>query len=319
MPTPTSRLLELLELLQSRPLTTGREIAERLGVDRRTVRRYVNALEDLGIPIEGQRGVGGGYRIRPGFRLPPLMLDEDEVLAVSLGLLAAGRFRLAGEEAAVERALDKVHRVLPDTIRRRIEALETTVAFAARPAGGAPIGSDMALLLADAIHRRRRLTMTYVSFAGERSERVLSPFGLVIHESRWYLVAHDHARDDLRTFRADRCSEIAIADGALHPPPDGFDAVEVVSRSLARVPRRWEVDVLLDLPLEIAAARLPPALAELAPADGGTRLRMRVDSLDWTAAVLAGLDCDFVVEQPVELVGAVRRVAERLRRLSAST
>ena len=114
----------------------------------------------------------------------------------------------------------------------------------------------------------------------------------MIHASRWYLVAYDHARAGLRTFRADRCSKIAIADGALKAPPDGFDAVEVVSRSFARVPRRWEVDVLLDLPLETAATRLPSTLAELVPAGARTRLRMRVDSLDWTAAVLAGLDCN---------------------------
>ena len=126
MPSPTARLLELLELLQNRPLTTGREICDRLGVNARTVRRYVAALEDLGIPIEGQRGVGGGYRIRPGFRLPPLMLDDDEAVAVSLGLLAARRFRFSDDDSASERALEKVHRVLPDTIRRRLEALETT-------------------------------------------------------------------------------------------------------------------------------------------------------------------------------------------------
>ena len=317
MPTPTSRLLALLELLQSRPSITGREIAVRLGVDARTVRRYMNALEDLGIPIEGQRGVGGGYRVRPGFRLPPLMLDDDEAVAVSLGLLTTSRLGLAAEDAAVGRALDKVHRVLPDTIRRRIEALETTVAFASPPPTGRPIRGDTALLLADAIHRRRRLRLAYVSFAGERSERLLSPYGLVIHGARWYVVAYDHGRADLRTFRADRCSEIVIANGAPQPPPDGLDAVDVVSRSFARVPRRWEALVLLDLPLEAAAARLPATLAELAPVDGGTRVRMRVDSLDWTAAVLAGLGCDFAVERPRELVEAVRRVADRLRRMSA--
>jgi len=316
MPTPTSRLLDVLELLQSRPLTTGRELADRLGVDPRTVRRYVNALEDLGIPVEGQRGVGGGYRVRPGFRLPPLMLDDDEAAAVSLGLVAASRLRLAGEDAAVGRALDKVHRVLPDALRRRIEALETTVAFASPPATGAPIRSETALLLADAIHRRRRLRLGYVSFAGERTARLLSPYALVIHGGRWYLVAHDHTRDELRTFRADRCSDIAIADGTLRAPPEGLDAVDVVSRSFAQIPRRWEVVVLLALPLEAAAARLPSALAELAPADGATRLRMRVDSLDWTAAVLAGLGCDFTVERPSELVDAVRRVADRLQRIS---
>src|SRR5918994_1801138 len=118
MASPTSRLLELLELLQAQPLTTGREIADRLGVDARTVRRYVGLLQRLGIPIEGQRGVGGGYRIRPGYRLPPLMLGDDEAVAVVLGLLAARG------SAAVDGALAKINRVLPSTLRRQVEALE---------------------------------------------------------------------------------------------------------------------------------------------------------------------------------------------------
>src|SRR5215218_1334145 len=127
MASPTSRLLELLALLQARPLTTGREIADRLGIDARTVRRYVGVLQELGIPIEGQRGVGGGYRVRPGYRLPPLMLSEDEAVVVVLGLVAARREGLDGERGSVDGVLAKVHRVLPDTLRRKAEALETTL------------------------------------------------------------------------------------------------------------------------------------------------------------------------------------------------
>jgi predicted DNA-binding transcriptional regulator YafY len=133
-----------------------------------------------------------------------------------------------------------------------------------------------------------------------------------VHRGRWYLVAHDHDRADLRTFRADRCDGIAVAEGRLQPPPEGFDGAAVVSRSFARIPRRWQVDVVLALPLEQAAVRVSPSLAELAPADSGTRVRMHVDSLDWTAALLAGLDCDFVVERPNELRDALERLAGRL-------
>src|SRR6185503_20893443 len=124
MQTPTGRLLELLELLQERPLTTGREIADQLAIDPRTVRRYIEALHELGIPVEGQRGVGGGYRVRPGFRLPPLMLSDDEAVAVVLGLIAARRQGLESGEGAAEGALAKIHRVLPDLLRRRVVALE---------------------------------------------------------------------------------------------------------------------------------------------------------------------------------------------------
>ena len=163
MLTPTARLLELLELLQAQPLITGREIADQLGVDRRTARRYVAALQDLGIPIEGQRGVGGGYRIRPGYRLPPLMLTDDEAVVVALGTLAAGRLGLAGSPESVDGALAKIHRVLPDGLRRRVEALEETLDFTASTRGSAPVGGDLVLLLADAIRRRRRLRMAYRS------------------------------------------------------------------------------------------------------------------------------------------------------------
>src|SRR6478735_6598307 len=146
MQTRTARLLELLELLQARPLTTGSEIAEHLEIDRRTVRRYIAALQDMDIPVEGQRGVGGGYRVRPGYRLPPLMLSDDEAVAIVLGLIAARRQGLDSGDGA----LTKIHRVLPDLLRRRVEALETTLGFTASPRAGAPVAGDTVLLLADA-------------------------------------------------------------------------------------------------------------------------------------------------------------------------
>jgi predicted DNA-binding transcriptional regulator YafY len=311
MASPTSRLLELLELLQARPLATGREIGDRLRVDLRTVRRYVALLQGLGIPIEGQRGVGGGYRIRPGYRLPPLMLGDDEAVAVVLGLLAARESGPGGASEAVDGALAKLNRVLPSTLRRQVEALAETLDFTAS-AGGRPADAALVLLLADATRRRRRLHTSYRSFSGEKSERELSPYGLVVHSGRWYLAAHDHTRDDLRTFRVDRMRHTAIAEGACVPPPQGFDAVAHVTRSLASVPWRWQVEVLLDLPVEQAVRRIPATLAELADDPGGTLVRMRVDSLDWMATVLAGLGCSFTIREPVELRANVRALAKRL-------
>jgi predicted DNA-binding transcriptional regulator YafY len=315
--TPTGRLLELLELLQRQTLTTGTEIAYRLDVDRRTVRRYIAALHELGIPIEGQRGVGGGYRIRPGFRLPPLMLDDDEAIVVALGVVAAGRLGLAGSTESVEGALAKIHRVLPDVLRRRVQALEATLDFTTSGPTGAPVTGQTVLLLAEAIRRRLRVRAGYTSFAGVVTRRQLSPHGLVVHSGRWYLAAYDHDRDDLRTFRVDRMRRPAVSKQAAVPPPDDFDAVAYVSRSLARTPWRYEVEVLLDLTLEQASRRLPATLAELAETDGQTLLRMRVGSLDWTARILAGLDCEFTVVQPEELRASVRNLAERLLSSSA--
>jgi predicted DNA-binding transcriptional regulator YafY len=311
MPSPTSRLLELLELLQAKPLVTGRELGDRLQVDRRTVRRDVATLQRLGIPVEGERGVGGGYRLRPGYRLPPLMLTEDEATAVVLGLTAARRLGL-GEAEGTDGALAKIHRVLPDALRRRVEALEATLAFTGHAITAEPPAGETVLLLAEAIRRGRRVRFGYRSFEGARTRRELSPYGLVVHAGRWYLAAHDHKRSALRTFRVDRIRGATIGGASAVPAPDGFDAVEHVSHSLAQGPWPWEVDVLLALPVEDARHRIPRTLAELSEEDGGTALRMRVSSLDWAASLLAGLGCPFSVRAPNELRASVAALSERL-------
>lgn len=309
---PTARLLELLELLQAQPLITGREISGRLDIDPRTVRRYVEALQQLGIPVEGQRGVGGGYRIRPGYRLPPLMLTDDEAVAIALGVQAAGRLGLSSSPEAVEGALVKIHRVLPDGLRRQVEALEATLDFTSATRKGAPVSGGTVLVIAEAIRRRLRLRVTYRAFSGDQTRREVSPHGLVVHAGRWYLAAHDHLRDDLRTFRVDRMQRLRMTSDPAVPPPDGFDAVAHVTTSLARVPWGWEVEVFLELPVDEAARRVPATLAELADEDGGTALRMRVGSLDWMATMLAGLGCGFSIRRPDELRTSVRTLGERL-------
>jgi predicted DNA-binding transcriptional regulator YafY len=241
------------------------------------------------------------------------MLTNDEAIICSLGLLVARRLGLDNENDAAQGARAKLHRVLPTTLRRQVEALETSLGFTVPPLAGVPPQSEAVLDLADAIRRRRRVRLAYRSHEGERSQRRASPYGLVVHNGRWYLAAHDHGRGELRTFRVDRINRIALVEGALHDPPGDFDAVAHVSSSLARVPWTWEVEVLLELPFDVARRRLPATLAELVAADAGTLLRMRVDSLDWMAALLAGLDCDFTIHRPDELRESVRALAGRLR------
>jgi predicted DNA-binding transcriptional regulator YafY len=309
---PASRLLALLESLQARPVLTGRELAQQLGIDVRTLRRYVAALQELGIPVEGQRGVGGGYRLRPGFRLPPLMLSDDEAVVVVLGLVAARRLGLDTEDAAAEDALTKIHRVLPSRLRSRVEALEAALELTATASGATPVPGEAVLLLADAIRRRKRVRFRYRSFSGEVSDRELSPHGLVVHEGRWYLAAHDHGRAALRTFRVDRMTRISAREEPSLAPDAGFDAAAYVSRSLASVPWAWEVEVALDLSLDAAAALIPPTVGALAEEGGEVILRMRVDSLDWMATVLAGLGCGFTIRKPAELAASVRSLAARL-------
>ena len=271
------------------------------------MRRYIAALQALDIPVEGQRGVGGGYRVRPGYRLPPLMLNDDEAVAVVLGLIGARGSALDGEAEPVDGALAKILRVLPAPLRSQVEALEQTLGFTAAPPGGAPVGGGVALLLAEAIRRRRRVRTAYRSFSGERTPRELSPHGLVVHAGRWYLAAYDHGRDDLRTFRVDRMTGAVVADAAGASRRRTGSTRSRTSASRSRACRgRGRSRCCSTSRVDEAARRLPPTLAELAQSGERTLLRMRVDSLDWMAGVLAGLGCDFTIRAPDELRASVR-------------
>jgi predicted DNA-binding transcriptional regulator YafY len=297
-----------LELLQGRPSVTGAEAARVLGVDARTVRRYVEALQELGIPVDGQRGAGGGYRLAPGYRLPPLMLGDDEATAVVAGLMATRRLGLAGAEPA----LAKVRRVLPAALRRRVEALESALAFGDGAAAGVPPVGDTVLVLADAARRHRRVAATYTPASGTARRRELDPFGVVVHGGRWYVSARDAASGETRTFRADRFAGVVLG-AVVDPPPEGFDAVTAVARSLAQVPYAWAVEVRLAAPVARVRERIPATIAELEP-DGAdaTLLRMRADSLRWVAEVLAGIGCPFAIRAPDELRAEVRGLAGML-------
>jgi predicted DNA-binding transcriptional regulator YafY len=301
------RLLLLLEALQSAPSRTGPELAQRLGIDVRTVRRDIVALHALGIPVEAERGPGGGYRLGRGYRMPPLMLSAAEAETVALALTTAGRHGLD-----VDPARGKILRVLPAPVAARVEALEGALSFVAPPPpDAAPPEGEALLLLGEAARRGRRVRGSYVSAAGEATRRELSPHGVVGHGGRWYVPAFDHDRGELRTFRADRFHALRLGPRG-EPAPDGFDAAAHVSRALARVPWAHAVEVLLRLPPDEAAVRFPPTLAELQPEAGGTVLRMRADSLDWVAGLLAGAGCDFVIRRPAALRDAVVALAARL-------
>lgn len=313
MSRPATRLLGFLELLQGAPSVSGADVAARLGVDGRTVRRYVGALQELGIPVEGQRGAGGGYRLAPGYRLPPLMLGDDEAVAVVAGLLAVRRLGLAGAEPG----LAKVRRVLPATLRRQVEALESVVAFTDAGASTIPPVGATLLVLAEGALRHRRVAATYTPPNGAPRRRELDPFGVVVHFGRWYVSARAAESGEARTFRADRLSN-AVLGAPAAPPPEGFDAVAAVTRSLARVPWAHAVEVWLDASPAAIAERLPAGLAELSEDGSGTVLHMRADSLRWVAEVLAGLGCAFVVHTPEALRDEVRAVAQRLTESAAA-
>jgi predicted DNA-binding transcriptional regulator YafY len=313
MSRPTTRVLTLLEILQDHPGVGGRELAERLGVDARTVRRYASRLQELGIPVEAQRGRHGGYRLRPGYKLPPLMLDDDEATAVVLGLVAARRFGLATAEPAVDGALAKIQRVLPAALRERVRAVEATLGFVREPARADPPAADTLLTLADAARRRRRVHVRYAGRDGPESERDIDPYGVVFHAGRWYLAAFDHLRNEVRTFRVDRV-RAATATRTTAAIPEGFDAAEHVARSLARVPWRWEVEVLLETTLREARRRIPLDMAEVTEVPGGVLMRGRAERLDGMARILAGLEWPFTIRRPAELRDALREHAAALAR-----
>jgi predicted DNA-binding transcriptional regulator YafY len=306
MSRPATRVFALLELLQDRAEVSGAELAERLEVDPRTVRRYATKLQELGIPVEARRGRHGGYRLRPGYRLPPLMLTDDEATAVVLGLVAAERFGLPTADAA----LAKIRRVLPIALRDRVAALQQTLGFTRAETPAASPATPTLLTLAAAARERRRVRMTYTTHEGSMSEREVDPYGIVFHNGRWYLAAL--AGDDIRTFRVDRVAAAAVLEDPAAPAPPGFDAAAHVARSLARVPWRWEVEVLLSTTLDEARARVPATTAELSGEDGAVVMVCRAEQLDGMAQMLAGLGWPFVIRRPDELRDAVSALARQL-------
>jgi predicted DNA-binding transcriptional regulator YafY len=308
---PAGRMLAVLELLQTYSRLSGPELASRLEVDRRTVRHYVVRLQALGIPVVSDRGRAGGYRLRPGFKLPPLMFNDDEALAVALGLLAVRRFGLLAGDRAVDGALAKLGRVLPEALSARLRATEETLSLATGSRIPEPAEPAILLILSDAVRTQRRVRVRYRSWRGESTDRSVDSYGLVLQSGRWYLAGRDHLRSAVRVFRLDRVLAAELT-GEGFERPDGFDAVAHVQRSLAAVPYTWPVEVLLDLSLEEARRRVPPLVGSVEQAPEGVLLRMRAERLDGMARYLAALGCGFTVRSPDQLRDELRRLAADL-------
>lgn len=305
---PTTRVLTVLELLQARPGLSGAAIAAQLEVDRRTVRRYITMLQDLGIPIETTRGPHGGYRLRPGFKLPPLMLADDEALAITLSLLATERQGLSIDPLATAGARAKIERVLPESLRERLQAVRDVVAFHAAAPAARPEGATM-MLLSLAAQRGERVLLRYRS-GDEETERRVDPYGLVFHGERWYMAGWCHLRGGLRVFRLDRV-QAAEAVAETFARPAGFDSLGFVLESLAMAPWGWEVEVLLEATLEEARRWVPVGSVILEEVPEGVLLRAQYDRLDRLAAQLLLVECPMVVRRPAELRAALHAVAER--------
>ncbi|MEU9186920.1 YafY family protein [Streptomyces sp. NPDC048484] len=333
MSRPTVRVLTLLELLQSGGTRTVAELADRLGVDARTVRRYVDQLLDLDVPVESVRGRYGGYRLASGYRLPPLMLSDDEALAVLLGLVAGRRAGLttAGLTAS-ETASAKIRRVLPRHLAHRLDTLLESLAFTDRPTDqpGEFAAPDAGVLLtiADAVRHRRPVSIRYTARDGRRSERTLHAYGIVAHAGRWYVTGVDPEIGEDRTFRLDRIADARALTGSFEAPV-GPDPAERVVTGFATAEYRHEVTLRIHGTVEQIRARLPATVASLeegvptveedaptADEDRGTerwlRVELRAERLDWLPPVLASLGRPFVIERPDELRDLVIAFAERL-------
>jgi predicted DNA-binding transcriptional regulator YafY len=309
---PTTRVLTVLELLQSRAHLSGGELAERLDVDRRTVRRYISTLQELGVPVESEPGRYGGYRLRPGYKLPPMMFTEEEALALILGLLVSRRVGFGQSTSAIEGALAKIDRVLPDRLRGRVQAVQGALTFTPLHGFSGLTDPSALLALSTAAQDSRRVWIRYQG-GEDQTERAIDPYGVVHHRGRWYIVGWCHLREDVRVFRLDRVLALEPLEDGFARPLD-FDAAAYVTESLARMPFGWPIEVLLEIPLAEARRRVAPDLGTLEETSGGVLLRTRADPLEWMARLLVQLDCPFRIEHPPELRVAVRQLAREISR-----
>lgn len=311
----SGRLLRLLSLLQVQRDWSGPTLAERLGVDVRTVRRDVDRLRSLGYAIRSTPGVAGGYRLEPGADLPPLLLDDDEAVAVVVGLRsAAAGGSVAGIEEAGERALAKLERLLPARLRGRAGAV--SAATVTPRSGRQGIDVEVLATVAAACRAHEVLRFDYARNDGEVGRRTVEPLGMVHTGRHWYLVAWDVDRRDWRTFRVDRLASRPVAAGRFTPrPAPAEDLAAFVARGTAVAAYPVHAEVLVHAPVEVVAERLSPGGGVLEPA-GPDESRLTTGGWDLDALTfhLLTLDLDFTVEEPAELVERIGHLARRLDR-----
>ena len=310
MPKPTTRVLAVLELLQAHGQVSGAGIAARLEVDTRTVRRYIATLEEMGIPITAERGRAGGYALVAGFKLPPMMFSDDEALALSVGLLAARSLGMERAAPAIASAQAKLERTMPASLRERVRAIDETVQLDLRRAAS-HTGKDALALLSVAARAGKRVRLCYVDAAGKESRREVDTYGLGFHDGCWYAVGWCRLRGDVRSFRLDRIRSLqALEEGFTRPTH--FDALGYLARSVATLPRKWTVEVLLKTTLERARAQFFETIGVFEQVEDGVVMHNQSDDIDWFARQLAGLPFGFEIRRPPQLREAVRACAERL-------
>jgi predicted DNA-binding transcriptional regulator YafY len=321
MANTSARMLRLLSLLQTHRFWPGQELAERLEVSERTVRRDVDRLRELGYPVNASRGVAGGYQLRSGAAMPPLLLDDEEAVAIAVGLRTAAGGAVDGIEETSVRALTKVIQVMPPRLRRRVDALQAYTVPAFWGQGGGPtVDADALTVIAQACRDDERLRFGYTTRDARETTRLVEPHRLVSLGRRWYLVAWDVERHDWRTFRVDRLTG-PRATGARFRQRElpGGDAAAFVRDRISSMPTQYQVVVEMRAP----AADVKRVVSRWGTVervdDRSCRLLMSVDSLEWPALVLATVGADFHVVQPPELRDYLRTTADLLARNTSST
>lgn len=307
------RLLRLLSLLTAGRTWRGDDLAERLTVTPRTVRRDVDRLRELGYQVHSVPGPAGGYQLGAGTTLPPMLLDDDAAVAVAIGLRAVADGAVAGMGEAASRAVAAIERVLPDRLKRRVDALHAAVV--PLPSGTPPVEPAVLAQIALACQDGERLRFSYTDAEGRGSKRHVEPYRLVAAARRWYLVARDIDRDAWRAFRVDRLTAL-FPTGARSRPADPPDAARFVAEGMSTAQYRWQVRVLLDAPASVVADRVPPTVAVIeAAGDNRCLLTTGSQSLDAIAMHLVLIDVPFTPLSPPELRA---RCAALSRRLAAA-
>jgi predicted DNA-binding transcriptional regulator YafY len=318
MTATSGRLLQLLSLLQARRDWTGPELADRLEVSVRTIRRDVERLRDLGYPVDSLTGPAGGYRLRAGTAMPPLLLDDEEAIAIAVGLRTAARASVTGIDETAVRALVKLEQVLPRHLRRRVQALGS--ATISPPLGGPTVDPQHLTVIAAACRDCERLRFAYRRRDGVESRREVEPHALVNRGRRWYLVAWDRGREDWRSFRIDRLARPAstgVRFAARALPAN--DPAAFVEQSIIGAPNRYEARLTLHAGADEIARRFSAQWGTVKPLDAHTcEYRTGDDDLRWLALRVAMLGVDFEVHEPPELVEHLQALAARLERATVA-
>jgi predicted DNA-binding transcriptional regulator YafY len=304
---PIMRVLTVLEILQARDHVSGAELAERLEVDLRTVQRYIVRLKDLSIPIESTRGVGGSYRLRPGFRLPPLMFTDEEAFAVSLGLRALRQIGLSAFAPATEGAMAKLGRVLPEVLRESIQTVEDVVAVEPGP-WVVSTPADSVIRVASAIRTCRRVRFVYRTHADVGSRREIKPYAVMHTDGRWYLIGYCVSRKAMRTFRLDRVTDLEVRAKTFRRPAK-FDAKSYLKERMPFVQSEFEIDVWIEMPVAEAERTFAPWRVAVEEDGGGSRLRCGRDRLEHFAAMLLTIGRRIVIHKPEAMRETFRELA----------